>query len=310
VIYCGGDALIDFMPLEHADGSVSFSPKPGGAVLNVATALSRLERDVSFVGALSTDLFGGMLHDHMVREGIDTTNVRRSDDDSTLAFVSLAGGEARYAFYDRTSASRLWTGLTESLGMAEALHVGSVTLIADPAASAYAALAERASRHMVVSLDPNCRPGLIRDGDAYRDRIARIAAASHIIRLSDEDLSFLHPAASEEEVVERLLDGKTRLMIVSRGADGASAWWPEGRLDMAGRPVKVRDSVGAGDTFHAGVLVALSRSGNLAVEALDRLDRASVENALAFGTAAAALNCMESGCEPPALHAVLKCLGE
>ncbi len=310
MILCGGDALIDFVPVEQANGLVAFVPGPGGAVLNAATALARLKQDVSFVGALSTDLFGDMLHDHMVRESIGTANVSRSDDDSTLAFVSLADGEARYAFYDSASAGRLWTGLTGSLPVAEALHFGSLTLFADPPASAYVHLAEQASSRMVVSLDPNCRPSLVPDRESYRRRIARVSKASHIIRLSEEDLAFLHPAAREEEVVDGLLDGLTRLVIVSRGAEGASAWWAGGRVDVAAHEIDVQDSIGAGDTFHAGVLAALSRAGQLRVEALDRLDRASVEDALAFGTAAASLNCMESGCDPPSLSSVLESLGE
>ena len=310
MIHCGGDALIDFVPVEQANGLVAFVPRPGGAVLNAATALARLEQKVFFVGALSTDLFGDMLHDHMVRESIGTANVSRSDDDSTLAFVSLAEGEARYAFYDSASAGRVWTGLTEPLPAAEALHVGSLTLFSAPPASAYMHLAEQASSRMVVSLDPNCRPSLVPDKEAYRRRIARISTASHIIRLSDEDLAFLHPSAREEDVVDGLLDGLTRLVIVSRGAEGASAWWTGGRVDVAARETVVQDSIGAGDTFHAGVLAALSRAGLLGVEALDRLDRASVEDVLAFGTAAASLNCMKSGCNPPSLSAVLECLGE
>ena len=310
MILCGGDALIDFVPLEQVNGLAAFVPRPGGAVLNAATALARLEQDVSFVGALPTDLCGDMLHDHMGRERIGTANVSRSDDDSTLAFVSLADGEARYAFYDRTSAGRLWSGLKNPLPAAEALHFGSLTLFADPPASTYVELAEQASSRMVVSLDPNCRPGMVPDEEAYRRRIARVSTASHIVRLSDEDLAFLHPSAREGEVVDGLLDGLTRLVIVSRGAEGASAWWAGGRVDVAARETDVQDSIGAGDTFHAGLLAALSRAGQLRVDALDRLDRASVEAVLAFGTAAASLNCMESGCDPPRLSAVLECLGE
>ena len=310
MILCGGDALIDFVPVEQANGLVAFVPRPGGAVLNAATALARLEQDVSFVGALSTDLFGDMLRDHMVLEGIGTANVSRSDHDSTLAFVSLADGEARYAFFDSASAGRFWVGLKDPLPAAEALHFGSLTLFADPPASAYVDLAEQASSRMVVSLDPNCRPSLVPDKEAYRRRIARVSTACHIIRLSDEDFAFLHPSAREDEVVDGLLDGLTRLVIVSRGAEGASAWWAGGRVDVAVRETEVQDSIGAGDTFHAGVLAALSRAGHLRVEALDRLDRACVEDVLAFGTAAASLNCLESGCNPPSLSAVLDYLGE
>ncbi len=307
MILCGGDALIDFVPVAGPDGETAFSPRVGGAVLNAATALSRLGQEVSFVGALSSDLFGDMLFDHMLREGIGTEHVGRTGDDSTLAFVTLDSGEAKYAFYDSTSAGRLWRG-ADVLSKAVALHIGSVTLIADPSASAYAELAARLSPDMLVSLDPNCRPGLIEDAENYRARILGIAAVSHIVRVSDEDFDYLFPGRAEGDVVAELLKGATRLVIISRGPDGASAFWTGGRVDVAARPVALKDSIGAGDTFHAGVLAALAQNGRLSQSGLETLDAMAVRDVLDLATAAAALNCEETGCNPPQLGAVLKSL--
>ncbi len=306
MILCGGDALIDFVPITR-DGEEAFVPRPGGAVLNTATALVRLGQEVTFIGGVSTDLFGDQLIRHMEREGIDTAHVTRTQNDSTLAFVTLAGGEARYAFYDDTSAGRRWTGV-DAVPAADCLHIASVTLIADPSASAYADLAERVSADMVVSLDPNCRPTLIRDREPYAARIKRIAAVSHIVRFSEEDFAYLYPNRAEAEVATELLAGPTDLILISRGPGGATAFWSGGRADTPARPVTLADSIGAGDTFHAGVLAALSRDGHLSHEGLASLDRDMVEAALTFAGTAAALNCERLGCNPPDLREVERTL--
>ncbi len=307
MILCGGDALIDFVPVVGSDGATGFVPRIGGAVLNAATALRRLGEEVSFVGALSSDMFGDLLHQHMEREGIETDHVDRTDDDSTLAFVTLESGEAKYAFYDRTSAGRLWRG-PGPLPFADALHIGSVTLIADPAASAYTTMAERLADETVISLDPNCRPGLIADVAIYRARIRRIATVSHIVRMSEEDLHYIFSDTEEVDVIANLLKGKTKLVIVSRGSKGATAYWSDGRLDVSARNVVVCDSIGAGDTFHAGVLTGLSRERRLSFDGLNHLDENILRRSLELASAAAALNCLENGCNPPRLDAVLATL--
>ncbi len=302
MILCGGDALIDFVPVTR-DGEEAFVPKPGGAVLNTATALARLGQEVTFLGGVSTDLFGDQLIRHMEREGIETAHVTRTPHDSTLAFVTLAGGEARYAFYDDTSAGRRWTGV-DQVPNANCLHIASVTLIADPSASAYAELAERVSPSMVVSLDPNCRPTLIRDREPYAERIKRIAKVSHIVRFSDEDFEYLYPNTAEATVAQDLLNGMSKLILISRGPSGATAYWHGGRINMDALPVALADSIGAGDTFHAGVLAALERVGKLTHDGLANLDQRMVEDALWFASTAAALNCEKLGCNPPDLAEV------
>ena len=304
MILCGGDALIDFVPVIEPDGGTGFVPRVGGAILNAATALRRLGEDVSFVGALSSDMFGDLLHQHMQNEGIETDHVERTDDDSTLAFVTLEKGDPKYAFYDRASAGRLWRGPGPLLS-ADALHLGSLTLIGDPAASAYTSMAERLADEMVISLDPNCRPALVSDVPVYRARVRRVATVSHIIRLSEADLAFVFPDIEESGVVSKLLNGLTKLVIVSRGSNGASAYWSGGHLDVPAKSVAVCDSIGAGDTFHAGVLASLSREGFLSQSGLDKLDEKTMSRCLELASTAAALNCQENGCNPPRLDAVL-----
>lgn len=297
MILCGGDALIDFVPVA-SNGETAFLPRTGGAVLNAATALARLGEEVAFIGAASTDLFGDMIISHMANESIDHSRVNRTDDDSTLAFVTLSGGEARYAFYDQTSAGRLWKG-SRDFPDVDALHIGSVTLVLDPSASAYEDYARHMSERTVLSLDPNCRPGLVDDKAAFVARLQRLAEISHVVRYSDEDFDYLFPDGDESEVASRLLNGVAGLVLISRGAEGATAFTRAGRTDVNAQNVTVRDTIGAGDTFHAGVLRWLSRAGMLNPEALAGISANATRELLEFATMAAALSCTKDGCDPP-----------
>lgn len=300
MIVSAGDALIDFVPQALADGGQGFAPRVGGACLNCAVAMSRLGAPVAFVGGVSTDLFGSMIAEKLLADGVSLELATRSDDGTTLAFVTFRGADAAYAFYDEHSAARRWTGPAAPLpDAAEALHFGSTTLIGEPAGAALEALARGVRSRCVVSFDPNCRPSLVDDIDGYRARIARCAAMADVLRFSEEDFAFLHPDLDESDVARDLLSGDASVVLISRGGEGASAYWRGGRLDQRPAPTTVVDTIGAGDTFHAAFLVALRRAGRLRRTGLPGLTEAELQGALAFAARAAALNCARPGCNPP-----------
>ena len=107
MILCSGEALIDMLPRETVDGENCFSPHAGGAVFNTAIALARLGAPTGFFSGISTDLFGTILEDRLTAAGVDSSFAARSDKPTTLAFVTLTGGHAKYAFYDENTAGRM-----------------------------------------------------------------------------------------------------------------------------------------------------------------------------------------------------------
>ena len=300
MIACGGDALIDFVPVPTASGEDGFVPRCGGSCLNIAVALSRLGTPTTFIGGISTDLFGEMLADHLDIAGVSLAHATRSADETTLAFVKMDGNDARYAFYDEHSAGRRWVfdPATLPAGL-DALHVGSVTLNNDPSASAYESMVAHLHRDIVISLDPNCRPTLVADDDAYRARIGRIAAHTHIVRLSEEDFEYLYPGATEDEMAARLLDGTTALFVITRGPNGATGWNAAGRLDVPGVQVDVVDTIGAGDTFQGALLHRLRSDGHLDAAALAALSHDALGAAMRYAVKAAGITCTRVGCDPP-----------
>jgi fructokinase len=297
-----GDALIDFVPIKAPDGRDAFVPVVGGSCLNIAVAMARLGAPTGFVGGVSTDMFGEMIAAHLAASGVDLRYVERAPRETTLAFVRFVDGEPHYAFYDETTACRLWTHVPGAIPFPaiDAVHVGSVPLVNDPSAHNFMALFEAAKGLTTLSFDPNCRPTLVSDKAGYTARMARFAAMADIIRLSDMDFDFLYGGADFDARAEAWLAGGARLVVVTRGGDGVTAWHATaGKVAVPAPKVDVVDTIGAGDTFQAGLLVALKEAGRLDVDALSTLTAEELTAALAFGAAAAAITCSRAGANPP-----------
>lgn len=299
MILCAGEALIDMLPATTAEGRAAFVPVPGGAVFNTARALGRLGVPTGFLGPLSGDLFGAMLAGALAEAGVATHLCPRPDRPCTLAFVTLVGGQARYAFHDRQTAlsGLVDSELPEIPPEAVALFLGGISLVSEGAGPVFAGLAERAGARVVV-LDPNIRPGFVTDEGAYRARLARLIARADILKLSDEDLRWLDPGP-EAAAIARLRAAGPALVLITRGAEGAEAHHAGGVLRVPAPRVAVVDTVGAGDTFDAGFMAGLHRAGALTRAALPRLDPAVLEGALRLGVTAAAMVVGRVGADPP-----------
>lgn len=301
MILCAGEALIDMLPRLTEAGEDAFAPYPGGAVFNTAIALARLGEATAFFTGLSDDLFGQRLQSALDNSGVDTSLAHRSDKPTTLAFVTLADGQARYAFYDENTAGRLLneTDLPPIPAKISALFVGGISLAAEPCGAAYATLAQRAAKDRVVMIDPNIRPAFIADEAAYRARIEGLIARADIVKLSDEDLQWLYGTGSAEDQAARVLESGARILCLTEGARGVTAFSARGDVFHAATPVNVVDTVGAGDTFNAGFLAGLVRSGLLSKRALADIDAPALMPALALGTRAAAVTVGRAGANPP-----------
>lgn len=301
MILCCGEALIDMLPRETAAAESAFAPHVGGSVFNSALALGRLGVPVSFFSGLSDDLFGVRLQAALRESRVDLSYAKISSRPTTLAFVRLEDGQASYFFYDENSAGRMLAAndLPALKGEVEALLFGGISLAAEPCGSTYEALMRRESAARVIMLDPNIRPAFIREAEAHRARMQRMMAMADIVKVSEEDLAWLGGPASQEAAARALLQAGTKLVIVTGGARGATAFWQGGRVHMEAAPVTVVDTVGAGDAFNAGVLAALREAGALAKEALASPSETLVREALSFAARVAAFTVSRAGANPP-----------
>ncbi|WP_099827020.1 carbohydrate kinase family protein [Oceaniglobus indicus] len=301
MILCCGEALIDMLPRTTGDGEPAFAPHAGGAVFNTAIALGRLGAETGFFSGLSRDMFGEILVDALAASGVDATPAHRSDNPTTLAFVKLVDGQATYAFYDENTAGRLLSqaDLPVLDDRVTAVFFGGISLAVDPCGATYEALALREAASRVIMSDPNIRPGFIRDEAAYRARIDRILAVSDIVKLSDDDLRWLMGDGDIGDLARILLERGPHLVCITEGARGATGYTRSGAVFVEATPVTVADTVGAGDTFNAGILAALSDAGLLSKDAVRDLSDAVVRDALSLGVRAAAVTVSRAGANPP-----------
>lgn len=301
ILSCG-EALIDMIPTPTQDGGTGFVPHSGGAVFNTAIALGRLGVPSAFYSGISDDLFGQQLMRSLRDSHVETALITPRAQPTTLAFVQLVDGHAKYAFYDENTAGRMLDqrDLPILPDTVSTLFFGGISLVSEPAADTYAALFAAHADRCVMMMDPNIRPAFIQDAARYRARLEGMLAKSDIVKVSDEDLAWLFPDIPETARITALLDIGPQLILVTRGAEGADAY-RSGRdpIHVPSQKAVVADTVGAGDTYNAGVLAHLHRTGDLTKSKIAKLDDATLIDAMRYGAMAAAITVARAGANPP-----------
>ncbi|MDH2390299.1 carbohydrate kinase [Streptomyces sp. HNM0663] len=295
MIVVAGESLIDLVPRENGSPLSPLLPRPGGGPYNTAVALGRLGAEAAFCSRVSTDPFGDALLDGLRTAGVDVSLVQRGPEPTTLAIAAVGtGGSASYAFYAEGTADRLFELPPRLPEAVRALAVGTCSLMLEPGATAYEALLRReADRGVFTLLDPNVRPGLIPDADAYRARFTGWLPSVSLLKVSEEDAAWLGgPPAGAASAPPAV--------VVTRGSRGLSVRTRAGlEASVPGVAVPVADTIGAGDTVNAALLHALAARGALAPTALDTLDADGWREVLGFAARAAAITCSRTGAEPP-----------
>jgi fructokinase len=304
MIVCCGEALIDFLPRKSADGAAVYQPFCGGSVYNTAIALGRLGVPTGFFNGISTDFFGDMLKDGLKASKVDLRYAKIWDRPSTLAFVKLTDGHARYSFFDDNSASQMLTkkDMPKLDPKVQALHFGSISLIPEPGGSTLEALMKREAKTRVISLDPNIRAGMIRNKRQHMARLTRMIAMADIVKVSDEDVAWMTGSRDIAKAASKWLKLGARIVAVTKGGEGAEAFTGRFMISRPAVSVTVADTVGAGDTFTAGLLTALRKSKLLDKKSLAAITRADLETALDFAARAAAVTVSRPGADPPWAH--------
>ncbi len=308
MILCCGEALIDMVP----EGA-AYRPCPGGSPYNSAVAVGRLGVPVAFLGRLSRDFFGDALVKRLEANGVRTDLIARTDQNSTLAFVKLESGEEpQYAFYTEGTADRSLSPHDVPAVLpadVSCILFGSISMTMEPVASTVEGLVRRECGERVVSLDPNVRPIMIKDKEAYARRLEGWISCATIVKISGADMDFVYPDLSRDEALMRVLSLGPALVVTTLGKDGALAIGKRGGVSSvsgstfrATAPVfdvKVVDTIGAGDTFHAGFLSWLESHGKMSRAAIEGLAESELTEALSYANLAASLVCSKRGAEPP-----------
>jgi fructokinase len=297
-IVVGGEGLFD---LVH-ESAGTLRAHVGGAAINTARTLGRLERDVHYLGCLSDDGFGSQLRATLAEDGVKLDTVVDTTLPTTLALVELdEGRSASYHFYSEgTSAPALQPDVALSVlpDNVDMLHIGTLALVMEPTAIALQAVVEAVSATALVMVDPNCRPTFIPDQGTYRRSLAATLQYAHVVKVSLEDLDYLEPGRAPTEAARALLDDGPSVVLVTMGGDGATIVTSSAEIHVPAPAARVIDTIGAGDAFGGGFLAWWSIKGS------DLADLDAVRQATAFACVVAARTTERPGAQPPRLAEV------
>ena len=290
-IWVCGEVLIDILPT---------GPVVGGGPANTAKALARLGHDVDFIDGISSDAYGQSARAELLRDGVNLDLAHASDKPTCTATVTLdAAGGASYEFLiDGTATfdfAPSWLPDPYRY-QPQVLHIGTLVTMIEPGASALYDWAMQVAELAPIVFDPNIRPSVQPDRDLYEAAVEKWAALSAVIKVSDDDLAWLFPGQSIEDVANSWINDGVFLVVVTQGANGIMGYTAEGRVEVPGVKVDVVDTVGAGDTVGAIVVEAMLTHGLIALHG-DLL-----RSVLTRAAAAAAITCSRKGAQPPFKH--------
>jgi fructokinase len=297
VITVMGEALIDIIVSPEGDVTAAAI---GGAPLNTARTLARLDVPVSFLGGVSTDAFGRRIMRMLESDGVGYSLGQPMDAPTTLAIAELdEGGTASYRFvFDGTSATLVHPAeAVAAIGDdCSIVHVGTLALVLQPLADATKAVVDSAPESRIVMVDPNCRPAVMTGSVVFEQTLAAVLARADVVKASGDDLAFLYPGERPSTAAEQIHMRTGATVLFTDGANSVEVICAAGKQVLDVPAVAVVDTVGAGDAFSGGFLAHWQRQGWGRAELSD-LEK--LVQAAHFGIRVAGFTCQRAGAEPP-----------
>lgn len=292
-----GEALMD-CARSVSGGEVS--EIPGGSPMNVASGLGRLGHAVVLATRVGSDQRGVAMVEHIRASNVElipaATGLART---STATALLGAEGSATYEF------DLEWDLTPDMVESGDCLHVhtGSIAATLAPGSNAVLEIVARQRESgATVSYDPNARPNIMGQAEGVRAQMEALIALSDVVKASDEDIEWLYPHWSTDEVVAHWKALGVALVVITGGASGATAWGAGNPVSQPTRARTVVDTIGAGDTVMSGLISALADSGRLGAagrQKLAELTGDDLADVLNFALAAAAITVSRAGANPP-----------
>lgn len=298
VLLAIGEALIDVV--RRSDGEQAHA---GGSPMNVAVGASRLGVRSALSTRYGRDELGALIDTHTAESDVIVTPRSRSAARTSTATATIgADGAASYVFDIE------WDWSDDIDFVPRAVHTGSIGAVLEPGGEKVLQAITRLRPTSLVTYDPNSRPALMgarADAVAVVEQYVRLA---DIIKASDEDLEWLYPERSPVETARAWAIMGPAFVVVTAGGSGATVVTSDDSISEHTAPtVTVADTIGAGDSFMAGLLASLFHRGMLDVShrgALHMLTDETLTSIVNEALQCAAITVQREGANPPRLDEV------
>ena len=296
-IWVCGEVLIDILPT---------GPVVGGGPANTAKALARLGYDVDFIDGISTDAFGVSARKELSQDGVGLDLTLSSDKPTCTATVTLdSKGSASYEFLIAGTATfdfdSSWLPDPSRL-KPSVLHIGTLVTVIQPGADVLYGWAVQVGEFAPIVFDPNIRPSVLGDREQYVQSVEKWVSISSVVKVSDDDIKWLYPDQSLDEVAHRWIAGGVSCVVITRGAHGLIGFTEHGMEEVDGAKVAVIDTVGAGDTVGAIVVEGIIK------HSVHGLEGHVLNEVLHKAAIAAGITCSRAGAQPPRTHELLEAM--
>ena len=272
--------------------------------MNVAVGLGRLGHDVTLMTRIGDDAYGEAIRAHIAAAGVQLAPSSMVAGGRTSTATAAIGpdGSAEYDF-DLDSSMPVPRHVIDGLlDDVQIVHVGSLASWLRPGADKVLFLAAAASRRgQLVSYDPNVRPALISSPEAYVASVRAWAAAADVFKASADDIAYITGYDVGDPASWTNSSLGCALMVVTDGAEGASAHVGDRRIECPSPLVDVVDTIGAGDSFMSALLDGLSRERLLSAADIERASEDVIAAVVTRAGVAASITCSREGADPPSL---------
>jgi fructokinase len=291
-VWVVGEVLIDLIP----DG-VERKAVVGGGPANTAKALAKLGINTQFIDGISSDKYGQMALKELHKDNVKLDFAHFSDKPTCLAIVSLdSSGSATYEFVIEETATFDFTPtwLPDPVSNKPSLlHIGTLVTAIEPAASILHRWASDLTKVAPIVFDPNIRPAVMGNRQEYVKQVERWIDIATVVKVSNDDINWLYPDKSIDDVANAWLTKGAKLVVVTFGDKGLTAFSEQEKISVPAQKVVVVDTVGAGDTVGAILVEAIIESG------LEKLHGEVLKKMLERAAKAAAITVSRTGAVPP-----------
>lgn len=267
-----GECMVEMAP---ASGPDMFKLGFAGDTLNTAWYVKALAPDWSshYVSCVGTDAISDKMLQMMTDAGIETAHVmRRTDRSVGLYLISLKDGERSFSYWRDQSAARTLAddgdALDNATQPADVVYFSGITMaILDAKGRDVLLSCIKKARNAgkTIVFDSNLRPRLWASPQDMTENVMRAAAVSDIVLPSFDDEATYFQDADPAATLKRYLDAGATTVVVKNGGGGIDYvhLGASGHV-MPPPPATVVDTTSAGDSFNAGFLVELGRTGSAA----------------------------------------------
>lgn len=258
IVYAVGETVFDIIFRDFQPQAA----KPGGSAFNAMISLGRLGVKGEFISEVGNDKIGNHILDFLEENGVGSDYMISFEDGKSalsLAFLNDSS-DAEYDFYKDYPKQRLHRELP-GFKNSDYLLFGSFYGLNPVLRPQIEKLLLAASiNNTLIYYDPNFRASHLNDLKLLKQIIEKNFMASDIVRASDEDLGNIY-SVNNAESAWKLISKFTDYFVYTANSAGVDLFTPTIKLHVDVETIKPLSTIGAGDTFNAGIIYGLYTRG-------------------------------------------------